>query len=329
MTFNVENLFDTQNDYGKNDETYLPKKLKSNPYHLQKCKSIKVKKWRDECLNLDWNKEILRQKLDRVAAVIRSVNEGRGADLVVLQEVENYRVLSDLLRSGGLNSLGYQAVLIEGRDIRGIDIAILTRLKLIDSKLHEIPFKKLGKSKGDTRGILQLRLSAPGGGIFSVFGVHFPAPFHPTRLRKEAIAFLSELAKSESAKGHIVIAAGDFNVTSKEEREQKILEPFKSEWLIAHHIGCQKCRGTTYYAKDKTWSFLDQIWVYKPHQKWELVPDSVRVLNSLAEQVDTARNGAPKAFKVSEDGKTSSGVSDHWPLYLELRRVADNDNYVN
>ena len=31
MTFNVENLFDSRHDEGKNDETYLPKALKADP----------------------------------------------------------------------------------------------------------------------------------------------------------------------------------------------------------------------------------------------------------------------------------------------------------
>ena len=55
MTFNVENLFDTEDDPKKNDETFLPKAKKSSSEILKKCKKIKVRKWREQCLNCDWN----------------------------------------------------------------------------------------------------------------------------------------------------------------------------------------------------------------------------------------------------------------------------------
>ncbi|MCH2100039.1 MAG: hypothetical protein MK142_16780, partial [Pseudomonadales bacterium] len=37
MTFNVENLFDTTHDEGKNDETYLPLSVKQSDAHRAKC----------------------------------------------------------------------------------------------------------------------------------------------------------------------------------------------------------------------------------------------------------------------------------------------------
>ena len=50
MTFNVENLFDATHDAGKNDETYLPASEKKNSAHIEKCKKISVRRWRDQCL---------------------------------------------------------------------------------------------------------------------------------------------------------------------------------------------------------------------------------------------------------------------------------------
>jgi len=53
MTYNVENLFDTKDDMGKDDKAFLPASFKKNAYHKGHCRGIEVKKWRDECLYLD------------------------------------------------------------------------------------------------------------------------------------------------------------------------------------------------------------------------------------------------------------------------------------
>ena len=54
MTFNVENLFDTEDDPGKDDYTYLPLAQKQTDEHKKKCAGIAVDRWRDQCLNWDW-----------------------------------------------------------------------------------------------------------------------------------------------------------------------------------------------------------------------------------------------------------------------------------
>ena len=67
MTFNVENLFDNMDDAGKKDETYLPKEMKTNQLHIEKCHQVKVRRWREECLFWDWSDDVVQQKLKVVA----------------------------------------------------------------------------------------------------------------------------------------------------------------------------------------------------------------------------------------------------------------------
>ena len=49
MTFNVENLFDTQHDEGKDDYTYLPLRAKDNAAHRARCARIERERWRRQC----------------------------------------------------------------------------------------------------------------------------------------------------------------------------------------------------------------------------------------------------------------------------------------
>ena len=48
MTYNVENLFDTLDDEGKDDKAYLPLAQKQSEEHVKACNKVKVKKWRNE-----------------------------------------------------------------------------------------------------------------------------------------------------------------------------------------------------------------------------------------------------------------------------------------
>ncbi|MCB0877703.1 MAG: endonuclease/exonuclease/phosphatase family protein [Thermoleophilia bacterium] len=66
-----------------------------------------------------------REHVSKLAAAIR---DGLGApDVITMQEVENVKVLKDLVASEAIRDLGYVPVLREGTDPRGIDNAILYR----------------------------------------------------------------------------------------------------------------------------------------------------------------------------------------------------------
>ena len=316
MTFNVENLFDNQDDPRRNDETYLPIAAKQNDAHRAGCASIEVERWRNECLELDWSDAVVDYKLATVAAAIRAVNAGRGADVIALQEVENVEIL-ERLRSEHLGDLGYRpAVLIEGQDRRGIDVAFLSKLPLAgEPVLHPVAFPDFADREGDTRGILRADFELPDGTILTGFAVHFPAPFHPTAMREIAYAALNEhLAALPPDRP--AFAAGDFNTTSAEDAREDMLDRLaRPHWVVAHDLGCGDCPGTQYYARDDAWSFLDML-LYSPSRdgsaRWQIREDSVRVANRTAAQrsdADTPRRFDPLAL---------AGVSDHWPLAVDI-----------
>jgi predicted extracellular nuclease len=92
MTWNVENLFDTRQPHPAD-----PPMLKPSEYRL---------------------------RIERAANTI----DVAGAPLIVgLQEVENISVLEDIAASEVLAGYGYEALLIEGTDSRGIDVGYLIR----------------------------------------------------------------------------------------------------------------------------------------------------------------------------------------------------------
>lgn len=319
MTFNVENLFDTEHDKGKDDYTFLPLAKKNTAAHKKICDKIKVPRWKDDCLLKDWSEEILKEKLTRIAGTIKQVNAGQGPDILVMQEVENKKVL-ERLNKEFLNSAYAEVILIEGSDPRGIDVAIMSKLPLNRKPvLHTIPLKSDDpEAKKDTRGILEADLKLPDGSPLTVFAIHFPSPSHPADLRTQALAHLNSLATPLKASRY-VIAAGDFNITAEENVSEKRSETLSNDWMVSHVVGCKTCKGTNYFPPKKSWSFLDWVIFSKNLESkdgWFLDTSSIQVLKGYGPQVDA--EGYPARFK---GGSEALGVSDHFPILTILRKA--------
>ena len=319
MAFNVENLFDNVDDPGKDDRTYLALADKQSPEHKAACNEIEVDRWREQCLDWDWNDAIIEKKLGVVAGVILQIGDGRGPDIVALQEVENIGIL-ERLRTEYLAGAGYKpGILIDGDDRRGIDVAFLTRLELAEPPtLHRIDFTGVGEDRVyDTRGILEATFVRPDGTLLTGYSVHFPAPFHPTEMREAAYRALNARRANLPA-DRDAFAAGDFNTTSVEDREKDMLARFvRPYWTVTHEVGCDGCRGTSYYAPRDDWSFLDMI-LWSPGSNggkkttWNLRADSVGMANAAPGQ--TRPDGTPWRFEMPG----GSGVSDHWPVVVTI-----------
>jgi len=316
MSFNVQNLFDNIDDPGKDDKAYLPHAAKQTEAHIAACNEIEVDSWRDECLTLDWSDAAIDHKLDELAATIRQTNGGNGADIIALQEVENASILNRL-RTEKLADLGYQpAILVEGTDSRGIDVAILSKLPLAsEPQLHPLALPDFPEREGDTRGVLQATFVLPDDSLLTAFAVHFPAPFHPTAMREAAYEHLAGLLEA-LPNDHHAFAAGDFNTTTKEDEREGLLDAFaRPYWTLAHDVGCSDCYGSYFYHGDSNWSFLDMIF-FSPARgaktTAQIRGDSVRIANDYPPQV--SKNGTPERFR-SDKG---TGVSDHWPMVATI-----------
>ncbi len=111
---------------------------------------------------------------------------------------------------------------------------------------------------------------------------------------------------------HHAFAAGDFNTTRKENDATGILDDYaRPHWTLAHDVGCGDCKGSYFYSRDSTWSFLDMIF-FSPARGGkstaQIRGDSVEIANRFPPQV--SESGTPERFQ----SKKGTGVSDHWPL---------------
>jgi hypothetical protein len=114
--YNVENLFDIYHDEGKNDYEFLPDG------------------------SSQWTEERYQKKLENISEVISKLGVKTvpaGPAVVGLSEIENRRVLEDLVAMPSIKDKNYQIVHYEGPDSRGVDVALIYQpaiFKLISSR---------------------------------------------------------------------------------------------------------------------------------------------------------------------------------------------------
>jgi hypothetical protein len=308
MTWNVENLFDTVDDPDKDDDTFLPLAIKHTlPYHEKRCQKKGAYSWIQQCLHWDWNESVLQTKLSKLATVIRAVNSGKGPDVLVVQEVENIDVLH-MLVDGYLQDLGYSVYLLENDDYRGIDVGLITRLPL----KNEVSLKPMR-----SRPALSARLELTDGSILNFFGVHLPISPTPIEKRLEMVNNLKKFADLHP--DELTIAAGDFNFPYSYDQQFDITNSYlKPNWAVSH-LYCKSCYGSYFDSYNSEWSFLEMILLSKnffsKSARWTLDPKSVQIFNKLPFQL--APDESPADFNLPE----IDGVSDHWPLVIQIVRT--------
>ena len=100
VELNCENLFDTRHDEGKQDEEFTPEGSRR------------------------WTPTRYWRKLNATGQEILSCSEELPA-LVAIIEIENDTVARDLTRRSLLRNAGYEYLMTESPDVRGLDVALL------------------------------------------------------------------------------------------------------------------------------------------------------------------------------------------------------------
>jgi len=305
--WNLENLFDTVDDPGKNDEEFTPKGSKH------------------------WTEARLNVKLQHLAQVINLMNNGKGPDLLGVEEVEHKALLQKLLTLVKTDK-NYGIAYAESPDKRGIDNGLI-----FNKNFFRIIFVKAVKvelpSRYPTRFILEVKLLAKNGAKIYLFVNHWPSRrggLHKSRPNRIAAARkLLSLIKSvlKDEPNSFVIALGDFNdeptnFSIKKILNAKLLDCNKTEksselYDLAYKL---KIKGLGSYLYRKHWNMLDQIIVNKNvilNNSFNYECDSFGIFKPL---FVIEKYGRYKGAILPTFGgrKYLAGYSDHYPVYAKF-----------
>ena len=295
LTWNLENLFDTEDDEGFADEEFLPESSRH------------------------WTKHRYWEKMTEVARVVAAVTEEGGLPaLIGVCEVENDSVLTTLTKRSVLRHLGYHYVMTHSEDARGIDVALLyqpTRFRLLEH--HDIRVPSRAHGLHPTRDILYAKglvLTGEGGiDTLHVMVVHLPSRAsgqQGDRNRSLAADVLWHMVDSivgnraGTAVVPRIVAMGDFNASGQD-------RIFKRASLRL--TDDSKAAGT--YCFQGYWQWLDHILV---SASIETVGDARPVeLPWLLEENKSYGGEMPR--RTFRGPSYHGGISDHLPVVLDLQ----------
>ena len=243
--YNLENLFDTIHDAGKNDYDFLP----GGSYK--------------------WTSKKYEAKLANLARVLSSLSRDRvpqGPAFIGVAEVENSRVLDDLLKQPSLSA--YKYVHYEGPDRRGIDCALLYNPRFfIPEKSFLQPYIYEEKDSAQrTRGFLTVQGKLADDDVTFIV-CHWPSRAAVSYYRERAGEQVRALTDSirKASPDMKIIVMGDMNddpfspsmakaLGAKRKMEDVDKGDFYNPWW---DVLVRKGQGTLMY--DGKWNLFDQI----------------------------------------------------------------------
>jgi len=314
--YNLENLFDTVDDSLIFDDDRTPEG-----------------KYR-------WTVERYREKIAHLSAVLAEIGSTvspYSPDLIGLCEVENRKVLDDLVRHPNLRDNNYGIIHYDSPDERGIDVALLYKRKAftpLTSNSHRLLLYDRDGKRDYTRDVLVVS------GLLDGEELHLLVNHWPSRSGGQARSNPYRRAAAELNR-HIldslltenphpaVVLMGDLNDNPTDESLKKVLGAkgnifslAEGEWYNPMEGLYRKGSGTLAY-RDK-WSLFDQILLspsfIKPaegnYRFW-------RVGIHHPPQLSTGHGrfrGYP--LRTYSGGRYSGGYSDHLPVFICLIREA-------
>lgn len=312
--YNLENLFDTCHDEGKNDYEFLP----SGSYH--------------------WNELKYSHKLRNMARALSDMGTdvlpNVGCSFIGVSEVENSKVLDDLVSRPELKARNFQYAHIEGPDRRGIDCALLYNPKFFrvtGCKLFPYVPALLKDSAYKTRGYFAVNGVLANEKV-TVIVCHWPSRYATSFYRETAGEQVKALKDSllGADPDRKVFVMGDMNddptnksmvekLSAKGEANQVGEGDMYNPW---YDTLVKKGQGTLMYKG--SWNLFDQI-VMSPNLLSRGGKRDLRTLKYWKHavqrmpylfQTEGKYKGSPK--RTTAGGVWLDGYSDHLPVCVYL-----------
>jgi endonuclease/exonuclease/phosphatase family metal-dependent hydrolase len=300
--YNVENFFDTEYDSTKRFNGFTPE----GDHH--------------------WTKSRYYQKKRNIYKILAALGRWQGITLIGLAEIENRKVLEDLVNTTPLKKFDYGIIHYESPDKRGIDLGVLY-LKNRFIPLESKPFhlKDPQNRNFTTRDILYVKGIVQGDTVH-VFYNHWPSRYggmmNTVRLRMLAakrLVGLVDSVKKENPDAKIMVL-GDFNDNREDESIRYLMD---NEHDVLRQLPYQSdfynVSGTIKHHAD--WAVFDQV----------MVSDNLLNISALHVKdgkmhifdidfllINDNKDLGVKLNRTFIGFKYAGGFSDHLPVYVDL-----------
>ena len=304
--YNVENLFDIDNDPKIRDDDFTPSGKKT------------------------WSHERYQDKLHKISAVISQLGIEQSSIspvLIGLVEVENETVLQDLINHPNLKEMPYAYVHYDSPDERGIDTALLynkQHFELLDSKAYSLHIENHRGYRDYTRDVLWVAGKLKGDKIHLLVN-HWPSRKtggeNTDQKRIDAAINLQEIIQTiyTTEPDAKIILLGDFNDNPTDEsvHDYLVTEEFHNPMK---QLFDPDSKGTTCF--QGKWSLFDQIIVSKTFLEEHTKKLSFKQAEIFDKEWLKIKRGKLKGspFRTYIHKWYQEGYSDHFPVYATFTK---------
>jgi len=313
--YNLENLFDYEDDTLINDEEYLPDGSKG------------------------WDSTRYANKLKNMSRVISEIGTKYTPDgLAVLgvSEIENRRVLEDLVAMPKIKDRKYKIVHFDSPDRRGVDVGLLYQEKYFKLK-HATKYPLYMPEDPDSRTRDQLVVT----GEMDGEDVTFIVVHWRSRWGGQKASEYKRIAGAKITR-HIIdslfvinpdakiVFMGDLNddpinvaVTDYVRAKGKINKLKEGDMFNTMYKHYKNGNGTLAYRD--VWNLFDQVIISQSF----LSEDASTYIYHAAEvfkrdyMIQTSGTYAGYPLRTHGGGKYTNGYSDHFPAYIVLKKKAN------
>jgi hypothetical protein len=315
--YNLENLFDTENDPNKFDEASPIMEMKAN------------------------REEVYLKKVENMAKVISEIGYevSKNAPVVIgVSEVENIKVLHDLVNHPYLVKKDYGIVHYDSPDARGIDVALLYQKAIFTpttTSKHELKiYDDISRKRVYTRDQLLVT------GKFDGEIIHFIVNHWPSRSGGEARSRPKRVAAAKLNKSIIdslqsidpyakIFTMGDLNDDPTNSSLKDVLKAknnideveLKGIYNPMENM-FKKGLGSNAYRD--AWSLFDQILITQPLLERDFSSYRFYKAGIFNKHYLTNKRGRYKGYPLRSfaDGGFTDGFSDHFPVYVYVIKEA-------
>jgi len=298
--YNLENLFDVYDDPKTNDNDFLPNSDKRWTYKR-------------------YNKKIFKLALS--ISQIGFDETQKKPSIIGLAEVENKRVLEDLVENEEFEEVDYGFVHYNSLDERGVDVALMYDKNVFEVNHSETFNVYIENEFGEidfTRDILMVSGKLSGEEIFVIVN-HWPSRREGQKeseykrvLAASKVLEIIEMIRAQNSDPKIIIM-GDFNDNPNNESIQRLL--IEGDLFNPMEILQSRSEGSQNY--NFQWNLFDQIMFstnFIHHDNGKLRFYKADIFNKrFLTQYRGKYKGQP--FRTYVGKKYMGGYSDHFPVY--------------
>jgi len=319
--YNLENLFDTENDTLINDEASPIMAMTGD------------------------KKAVYDQKINNMAKVISEIGvaESKNSPVILgVAEVENRSVLEDLTNTDALKDKNYSIIHYDSPDLRGIDVALLYQSNYFTPTHHENFELRLWDEEGK-RIYTRDQLLVSGyldGELIHVIVNHWPSRRggeEKSRHKREKAAFLNTeiIAKVKANDPNAkIIIMGDLNDDPTNSSLKTVLKTKSKkaevqEGDIYNPTEDMFRRGQNTLVYRDNINLFDQIMFTSPFLavKNNYATFKMYKVNVFNPQYLTTQSGKYKGYPHRSFAGSNfiNGYSDHYPIYMYLIKETKED----